>query len=256
MKKSLIYSLFFLGIQLVTSSIVTIVFKLLKIGAPSTVLVISTLLSSAVTIFVFLWWRYSTVSPNYLRTKPVFVLLFCVFAALGTVIPSTWLQEQMPGLPDLIKEQMLGLIKSQYGFFIVGLLAPFVEELVFRGAVLRSLLQWCGNRKDWLGNHWAAIVLSALFFSIVHMNPAQMPHAFLIGLLLGWLYYRTGSIIPGIAVHWTNNAVAYILCNVLPNPDAKLIELLGTQNHVVLSIIYSLMLLLPSVYMLNKLMHK
>lgn len=100
------------------------------------------------------------------------------------------------------------------------------------------------------------IFLSALLFAIIHFNPAQMPHAFLVGTLLGWMYYRTGSILPGVALHWANNSIAFVLCNILPDPDAHLITLLGSQQKVIMALIYSLCILLPSIYMLNKQMKR
>ena len=55
---------------------------------------------------------------------------------------------------------------------------------------------------------WTAIIVSSLIFGVVHMNPAQIPFAFLLGMMFGWLYYRTGSLLPGIIGHVLNNSVA------------------------------------------------
>ena len=100
------------------------------------------------------------------------------------------------------------------------------------------------------------IAFSALLFSAAHMNPAQMPHAFIVGLLLGWMYYRTQSIVPAVAFHWSNNTIAYILFKLYPNPDVKLVEILGSQQHVLLAVLCSLMILLPAIYQLNMWMRK
>ena len=128
----------------------------------------------------------------------------------------------------------------------VGLLVPIAEEVVFRGAVLRTLLE------RWRVNHWWPIAVSALLFALVHGNPAQMPHAFLAGLLLGWMFYRTGSSVPGVVFHWVNNSVAYVLCNLLPAPDAPLVTLFGgSERHVHLAVIFSMCILLPSIYQLS-----
>jgi membrane protease YdiL (CAAX protease family) len=96
-----------------------------------------------------------------------------------------------------------------------------------------------------------AIALSALLFSVGHLNPAQMPHAFLIGLLLGWMYWRTGSILPGMAYHCANNSVAYVLYNVYPNPDIKLIDIFQTNSHVLMAVGFSLLIVLPALYQLH-----
>ena len=134
-------------------------------------------------------------------------------------------------------------MRDRWGYVAVGLLAPFAEELVFRGAILRALLRWTPQ-------HWVAIAISAFLFALIHANPAQMPHAFVIGLLLGWLYYRTDSIVPGIVYHWINNSIAYIGYNLYPDPSLKLIDLLGSQRNVAAAVLFSLFILLPALYQL------
>ena len=122
---------------------------------------------------------------------------------------------------------------------------------MFRGAILRALLQGTSR-------HWVAIVMSALLFALIHMNPAQMPHAFCLGLLLGWMYYRTRSIIPGIMVHWVNNTVAYALYNIIPNAnDMRIIDLYnGDYVRVALSVGFSLLILVPAIFQLHQRMKK
>ena len=138
------------------------------------------------------------------------------------------------------------LLRDRWGYFIIGLLAPLCEEIVFRGAILRSLLS--SPRLS----PWAAIGISALLFALVHLNPAQMPHAFVIGILLGWMYWRTGSILPGMAYHWANNSVAYVIYNIYPDPDIKLVELFkGSEQHVYMAVGFSLLILLPALYQLH-----
>ena len=150
----------------------------------------------------------------------------------------------MPELPNLAEAEFDMVLKDRWGYFVVGLLAPLAEELVFRGAVLRALLRWKSNP-------WVGIVISALLFALIHMNPAQMPHAFLVGLLLGWMYYRTDSIVPGVVFHWVNNTVAYVLYNVYPNPDITLLDLFGTQRTVLMALGFSLCIFLPALFQLN-----
>lgn len=259
MKKALIYFFYFAAIQVIVSGICGVIFNFMfkgLSGNTSLLLIVSAVVSAAITIALFLWKKYTLVSPKYIRTWPWMVFIFAVLASIGTIIPSELFQEQLPELPNVVKEELTMIMKSPYGFFVVGLLAPFCEELVFRGAILHSLLDWSKERIGWLSNHWTMIFLSALLFAIIHFNPAQMPHAFLVGTLLGWMYYRTGSILPGVALHWANNSIAFVLCNILPDPDAHLITLLGSQQKVIMALIYSLFILLPSIYMLNKQMKR
>ena len=92
------------------------------------------------------------------------------------------------------------------GWFLVLLVLGSVgpglgEELFFRGyAQTRLVSRW---------GRWAGIVVASLLFGLLHMDLLHAPMAFAIGLALGWLAERAGSIVPGIAVHTINNAISF-----------------------------------------------
>jgi len=246
MKKALSYLLVYVGIQLCVGAIVPPLWMHITGSSDRTVamLISTTAVASAITIAVFLLARWAEVSPRWLRSRQWGVLLWSGLAALGALIPSAWIQEQMPELPNLMEQEFEMIIANRWGYVCIGLLAPIAEEIAFRGAILRSLLGRFST--------WTAICLSAFLFALVHMNPAQMPHAFIIGILLGWMYYRTGSILPSMTFHWVNNSVAYIIYNLFPNPDLKLIDLFkGSELHVLMAVGFSLLILLPAVYQLH-----
>ena len=248
MKKAFIYLVEFLALQLIGGFIVETIWRLVSGTSDVTTakLITMTTAVSVVTIAIFLLARWTVVSPTWLRTRPWTVLAWSVVAALGLIVPSSWLQEQMPELPNLMENEFDMLLQNRWGYVAIGLLAPLSEEIVFRGAILKSLLQ--SSRIP----VWAAIALSALMFAIIHMNPAQMPHAFAIGLLLGWMYWRTGSILPGMAYHWANNSVAYVVSNIYPDPDIKLVDIFkGSELHVYMALGFSLLIVLPALYQLN-----
>lgn len=248
MKNALIYTVVFAAIQAVVSMLVQGVWVLVmgkEAAMNATGMIITMAVFSVLTMVIFLWAKWSVVSRHWVRTRPWFVLFWCVMAALGALVPSAWLQEQMPMLPNIVEAEFEMIMQNRWGYLVVGLLAPLVEEMVFRGAILRSLLRW----KE---NPWVGIVISALLFALIHMNPAQMPHAFLIGLLLGWMYYRTDSIVPGVVYHWVNNTVAYILYNIYPTPDLTLVELFGSEQKVLMALGCSLLIFLPSLFQLNQ----
>ena len=252
MKNALIYTIVFAAIQVVVSMLVQGVWMLVmgkESAMNATGMIITMAVFSVLTMVVFLWAKWSVVSRHWVRTRPWFVLFWCVLAALGALIPSVWIQEHMPELPNIVEGEFDMIMKDRWGYLVVGLLAPLAEEMVFRGAVLRSLLRW----KE---NPWIGIVISAVLFAVIHMNPAQMPHAFLIGLLLGWLYYRTDSIVPGVVYHWVNNTVAYVMYNLYPNPDLTLVELFGTEQKVLMALGCSLLIFLPSLFQLNQRLNK
>ena len=248
MKNALIYTIVFAAIQVVVSMLVQGVWMLVmgkESAMNATGMIITMAVFSVLTMVVFIWAKWSVVSRHWVRTRPWFVLFWCVLAALGALIPSVWIQEHMPELPNIVEGEFDMIMKDRWGYLVVGLLAPLAEEMVFRGAVLRSLLRW----KE---NPWIGIVISAVLFAVIHMNPAQMPHAFLIGLLLGWMYYRTDSIVPGVVYHWVNNTVAYVMYNLYPNPDLTLVELFGTEQKVLMALGCSLLIFLPSLFQLNQ----
>ncbi len=250
MKKPIInafvYALVFLAIQGIAGVLVHLIWQQVTGSTDITVieLVVSMVVFSVMVIAVFLGAKWAEVSPRWMATKQWFVLVWAVIAALGMIIPMTWLQENMPELPNWIEDQQEMLLGNYWGYLAIGLLAPLAEEIVFRGAILRSLLT--------TAKPMAAIIISALLFALVHMNPAQMPYAFIAGLLLGWMYWRTGSILPGMAYHWANNSVAYILYHAYPDQDMKLIDLFkGSELHVYLAVFFSLLILLPALYQLH-----
>ena len=248
MKKALSYLLIFIGLQLVGGAIMTTLWNVIAGSSDQTAakLITTTGVIGVVTIVVFLWTRYTEVSPTWLRTLPLAVLALSVVASMGALIPSIWIQEQMPELPNFAEQEFGTIMATPWGYLVIGLLAPLSEEIVMRGAILKELL-----KSEKLGV-WPAITISALMFALIHMNPAQMPHAFLIGLLLGWMYWRTGSILPGVAYHWANNSIAFVMFAFYPDPDMKLVDMFkGSELHVYMALGFSLLILLPALFQLH-----
>ena len=85
-------------------------------------------------------------------------------------------------------------------FLALCVLPAVGEELLFRGA-LQGLMRPCGSP--------AAVFGPALLFALLHLDLAQAITAFLCGLFLGWLAERTGSILPGMLLHFINNCIAF-----------------------------------------------
>lgn len=219
-----------------------------KLASDGLALVVSTIVSSLLTIALFAFCRWAPMSRSYLRSHPWVVLVWVVLLACGTIIPSEWLLEQLNiQMPEGTEKMFEDIMGRPEGYIVIGILAPIAEEMVFRGAILRSLLKAFSPQM-----HWLAIILSALLFGVVHGNLPQGCHAFAIGLLLGWLYYRTDSIVPGVVFHWVNNSVAYVMFNLLPQVgDGKLIDLFhGNQRMMMYSLGFSLCIMLPSLFQL------
>ena len=199
--------------------------------------------SSVITLIIFLKTKWTPLTRGYLLSKPWGTLLWVVLFALGTIIPLSFLYEQLGIEMDENTQQIItSMMKEPWGYVAVGILAPLAEEVVFRGAILRTLLGIMSKK-----NHWVAIIISAALFGLAHFNEAQFINALLMGLLLGWMYYRTGSLVPGILLHWINNTMAYVLTNIMPQSDGKLIDLFhGDEKTVYYAVGFSLCIMIPS----------
>ncbi|MCS3736592.1 CPBP family intramembrane glutamic endopeptidase [Mucilaginibacter dorajii] len=103
-----------------------------------------------------------------------------------------------------------------------------MEELLCRGIVLGGLLKNYPPYK--------AILISALFFALIHLNPWQALPAFFSGLFLGWIFYKTKSVIPGMIIHATNNGLVMLFV-FLPKNKQDLLNLLGMPYYIVLCVL-------------------
>ncbi len=83
-------------------------------------------------------------------------------------------------------------------FFLLVVVAPVTEEVMFRGLILRGFLRRF--------NVAAAFVLSSILFGVVHLNPWQFVSATALGLLFAWWYARTQSLTPSMIGHALVNA--------------------------------------------------
>jgi uncharacterized protein len=140
---------------------------------------------------------------NFTFATSQFEWILCLYGSLTAlsfeffVDPVTSL---MP-IPDSLKDMMTNAYTHPIPTFImIAVLAPLLEELLFRGVVLDGFL------KNYKPAH--AIFASALLFALVHGNFAQGIGAFFIGLVIGWIYWKTNSVIPGIIIHFVNNGFA------------------------------------------------
>jgi len=86
-------------------------------------------------------------------------------------------------------------------FIVIACLVPIVEELTFRGLGFTLLVRY---------GEWAAIILVGVLFALVHGIPAGIPVFTFFGAGLAFIRSRTDSVIPGMFVHGTFNAIALI----------------------------------------------
>jgi len=120
-------------------------------------------------------------------------------------IASAFLDKYIPA-PAWFWELFNKIFEGDFGwwgaFMKVAVVAPIVEELIFRGLIFQ------GFRKNY--NGFVAVVMSALLFALFHLNPWQFPATFVLGLLLGWIMLRTKSILLVILGHSINNLLVLL----------------------------------------------
>ena len=220
--KSLLYLLFFLAVQLLAGIVYAalavavrtalvhremdvaeaaqLAAERLLAGAPAVAL----LANVFVVAVLLLWFR--------LRHKPLgkaaglrrcsgWTAAFSAFAALGlfvainlalALLPEAWLTAYNADMAPIASTGLLTALS-------IVVMGPLAEELVFRGIIQTRLLRAMPS--------WTAVVLQATLFAIIHGTPIQIVYALLLGLALGFLRSRTGSILPGLAAHAAFNAM-------------------------------------------------
>jgi membrane protease YdiL (CAAX protease family) len=117
------------------------------------------------------------------------------------------------------QESMRQLISTDFPSMVLTcLMAPVLEEMLFRGIILRGFLERYARVP--------AIFGAALLFALAHHNIYQFPVAMIVGAIVGWLYERTRSLWPGIAMHAAYNSLSF-LWGVFPALLAAMLNSIG-----------------------------
>ena len=176
--------------------------------------------------------------------SPLGAALCVLLVVLGTLalgMATDPLSNLLPEMPAWLEDTLKGLTSGDnlfLNFLTVSIFAPFFEEWLCRGMVLRGLLG-NGHKPFW------AIVISALFFAFIHLNPWQALPAFLLGCLFGYVYYKTGSLKLTMLMHFTNNTFALVMANLDAFKDAdKLSDVIGPQPYWIFVAASALLLVL------------
>ncbi|WP_159517346.1 CPBP family intramembrane glutamic endopeptidase [Sunxiuqinia indica] len=140
---------------------------------------------------------------NPLIFIPMITFLAAAHVFLGEINREV---EQLIPAPPWFWELFNRIFENDYGFLgavlKVAVIAPIVEELIFRGVIMHGLMR---NYPKII-----AIFVSALFFALFHLNPWQFPATFLLGLLLGWVMVITRNIFACILGHSINNLLVLL----------------------------------------------
>lgn len=98
---------------------------------------------------------------------------------------------------------------------ITGVLAPFLEETIFRGFFMVSLTKWVPTP--------VAVLISAAVFALAHLTPGEFPQLFVLGTALGLSYAQTRNLITPITIHslWNSGVILLLTFLQLQGYDIK-----------------------------------
>ena len=154
-------------------------------------------------------------SNNFGRFSGIQIAAIVTVATLATAFMTDAISSLMPPMPEWLEATMKELLHAPFWITLisVSVFAPLFEEWLCRGIVLRSLLTKYSPA--------TAIIVSAVFFAIIHFNPWQAIPAFILGLLFGYVYYKTGSLKLTMLMHSANNTMAAVFSRIPALEEAK-----------------------------------
>jgi membrane protease YdiL (CAAX protease family) len=113
--------------------------------------------------------------------------------------------------------------RGGWAVLLTVVLAPVLEEVLFRGLILEPVRQKWGAA--------IGIVISAVIFGLAHTPILpQMVNALVMGIVLGYIYVLTDSLVPVIIIHAVNNGIAYLLLEIGGSQNTDMRSLIGNDG--------------------------
>lgn len=145
--------------------------------------------------------------------NPLLLLWGLALMVSATIVTEPVL-DLLPAVPNVYGRGVWALVT-------LVVMAPLFEETLFRGVILESARARYGTLAAW--------AISSLVFGLAHLHPALVVNAFVLGLVLGYIYIRTDSLWSTVILHAVNNALAYLML-VAGWQDVMLIRLIGNRS--------------------------
>jgi len=197
-----------LGIWIGIQLIVTVIFMIagLAQGADMNTLINSImapalLVSDALVVILLIAIRFCKFKELFQKI-PGDVFLVTMIFGLCTMFAVDMLAEPM-NIPNVLEEQFSSMTKTLSGFLAICLIGPIMEEIMMRRIILTEMSKLTDSM-------WGGILISALMFAVIHLNPAQVVFALPAGIVLGWLYCKTRSLMVPICIHILNNTISFL----------------------------------------------
>lgn len=167
-------------------------------------------------------------------------------AALETAIRDMGLESERMVEMFLTEKGGIGIFLAN--MVVMAIIPALTEELIFRGAIQQTCAKW-------FKNYHVAIVVTAALFSIIHFDLFNFVPRFVMGIVLGYLFYFSGSIWTSVCAHFFNNGVIVVLYYFLGYNSTETINFDSTVLNVVsvvLSLVSSVVLMYAGVRSMKK----
>jgi len=235
-KNSILLCLLYLGIIIGLSIIIVIIQELFNFSDDSIINGIINILERIIVFGIVILVGFKKTKRNFnevfkLNKVPAFLWIAIIVFMIGFVIVTSETDNLFNYIlpkPETFRHTYDTLINKQ--MFIIpiislGIIPPITEELFFRGLILDGLKNNYSKRK--------AIIISALLFGIIHLNPWQAYGAFIMGLISAWICIETNSILLSIYMHFFNNTLYTITLKY-----NELIPIKGFNSNFVTPVIF------------------
>lgn len=199
-----------------------------------TALAFSMILSAVLsvgTMWIFKWLDNRSLR-NIRLAAPVYA------GSLLLMVPAIFIvnvMTEMLALEDMNEAMFQQLMTNFWGVLAIVFIGPLSEEFVFRMGIQHHLM-----RRHY--SPYLSILIASLVFGVIHGNPAQIPGAVLLGAVLGWLYWRSGSIWLSVIAHAFNNLIGVLFAWIPGGDELTWSGLCGGTWGMIVALILAVLL--------------
>ena len=168
-------------------------------------------------------WLRPVPAPALFAGASLAPALYFVVVIVLSVLPEAWTESYGEASSGVVTGSVLGAIS-------VAVVAPVVEEIIFRGLVMTRLSRAMPG--------WLAVLVSAAVFGLCHGEFVWFCYAFLLGVFFGFIDLRAGSILPSVLGHIMFNAIGQIM-SFVPETEE------GAEAVIALGVLFSAAVVLP-----------
>lgn len=193
-----------IGIWIAAQLVITFLFMIVATiqgNDIKSILAPSLLVSDGIVIIALLIMKYCTLKEMFKPAPGMVLLISMVFGMSGMM--AVELLSSAFDIPNTLADQFEAMSKTMSGFLAICIIGPIMEEIMMRRVILREI-------KMKTKSTWTAIIISAAIFAIIHINPIQVVFAMPAGIILGWLYCKTGTLLVPICLHILNNTLSFL----------------------------------------------